>query len=434
MFETTTEMIQAQFFYSGLRPKNKEEIFTRIQELINKEHVTLNVKELTGLYNINLPVFQTELHLGDIIGKGWGKGINRDQAFFSGVFEAIERCSWGYYDTHHPETITASYKELKEKECVIDIPRYLGKPLAEKMTFVSPFQEDIPIKWMAGWSLIHNRKTYVPLCFAFYTDEEKDFYLSATGGLSSGIQISDAILQGLMEIVEHDAYIMSSRSKLVSPQIDLTTITLPEACAIINEITAQQGEMYIYYITNDVGIHAFRAILRFPAHDWLYFSPGLGVNLNPDIALMRSLTECVQGYISTMHGYHSTPMRAKHQFLINSGFSILNAQNFKFWVEPGHNKLDYNSLKNESTQSIPMDLKKASRQILNAVPDTDIIYLDLTNKTLGIPVVKVLVPGLQQATQIPFNFVDRMFTVPQQMQATQAATVPADFYLGMLPH
>ncbi|MCU0290243.1 MAG: YcaO-like family protein, partial [Acidobacteria bacterium] len=109
---------------------------------------------------------------------------NRDQAFFSGVFESIERCSLEYYNNHLPETVTASYRELKETEHVIDVPRSIGKTLSEKMSFVSSFYEEIPIRWIAGWSLVHNCKIYVPLCFIFYTDEEKDFYLNATGGLA----------------------------------------------------------------------------------------------------------------------------------------------------------------------------------------------------------------------------------------------------------
>ncbi|MCU0290242.1 MAG: YcaO-like family protein [Acidobacteria bacterium] len=173
---------------------------------------------------------------------------------------------------------------------------------------------------------------------------------------------------------------------------DLSTIDLPEALSIIEEIKKKQGEIYIYYITNDVGIHTFRSVLHFPSHDWFYLSPGLGVNLNPHIALLRSLTESVQGYVSNMYCYNNTPMRRRHQFLIESGFSILNAQNFKFWLEPGEGKLDYKKFINESSQSITQDLEKAIKFILNAVPGSDIVYIDLTTKKIDIPVIKVIVP------------------------------------------
>jgi ribosomal protein S12 methylthiotransferase accessory factor len=167
------------------------------------------------------------------------------------------------------------------------------------------------LKWTIGFDLISQQACFLPLrsvIFPHTTQNADDDHIrSDTNGLSAGVTILEAIVNGLFEIIERDAI---ARIVPDGPQ-RITASDLPESSALLAKRFADnEVQLSINLCPSPTGVPVFYCISR---DDVLrcssLFCSGSGAHLMPEIALERAITETAQsraGFISSVRFDAST--------------------------------------------------------------------------------------------------------------------------------
>ncbi|MGW3246229.1 TOMM precursor leader peptide-binding protein [Streptomyces sp. NPDC001070] len=144
-----------------------------------------------------------------------------------GVLEGMERLA-GMRARGKRTTVVAPLTELGDD--AID-PRTCGvysDVFYRAQRVVRPFAPDRPIPWVWGYSLRDRRPLLVPEVLAYYHAPgglENRFVQESSNGCASGGSLEEAVLFGLMEAVERDAFLIAWYAGLALPEIDPATST-----------------------------------------------------------------------------------------------------------------------------------------------------------------------------------------------------------------
>lgn len=164
-----------------------------------------------------------------------GKGYTRSQAKVSAIGEAMER----FCGTHSPELCTpdavSKASDLGDR-CFP--PQQLGNysdrqyadrekwnSLGVHYAYIPPKYRDEVIEWTKVYSIIDPSDTrYVPSSGCWYNYPNSVSYLPGdSNGCASGSNYSEAIVQGLLEIVERDSVAIWWYNKLMLPEINISS-------------------------------------------------------------------------------------------------------------------------------------------------------------------------------------------------------------------
>ncbi|MCX4790451.1 TOMM precursor leader peptide-binding protein [Streptomyces sp. NBC_01221] len=155
--------------------------------------------------------------------------------------EGLER----YAGTHRrgrSTPVTGSWNELKADAvdpavCGFYDPRtYRDDPL------VDPFAPDRAIPWEWGWSLRDDRPVLVPSRLVYYSAglAADNFVFECSNGCAIGGCLEEAVLGGLLELVERDAFLNAWYVNARLTEIDLATVGSRTA-AVMAQRAALQG-------------------------------------------------------------------------------------------------------------------------------------------------------------------------------------------------
>jgi ribosomal protein S12 methylthiotransferase accessory factor len=156
-----------------------------------------------------------------------GTHWDRDTALAAALAEAIERYSAAYVPDD--ELVLASASELHGKtpppeRFALFHPR---QHEAQGFPFV-PFTDETVVRWVRGFSLPSGADVYLPaqLVFipkGFACGDETPIGYTTTSGVACGASPEEAILGGLLELVERDAFVITWYNRLSLPLLDCRT-------------------------------------------------------------------------------------------------------------------------------------------------------------------------------------------------------------------
>lgn len=134
-----------------------------------------------------------------------GKGLTTIQAKFSATFELFERLSARYFG--EKKIIRASTSEIGNY--AIDLDSFVNQ-IYNSNTSYEKYTKDTVIDWVWGKSLITGEAKLIPASMVFLSPAvfRGILFNNTSSGLSAGVTVEDAILQGLFELVEHDAWLI----------------------------------------------------------------------------------------------------------------------------------------------------------------------------------------------------------------------------------
>lgn len=91
---------------------------------------------------------------------------------------------------------------------------------------VGRYDRDLPIDWVKGHDLTADRSVLVPKQLVYYgeSDDEQAFVKETSNGCASGSCIEEAILHGILELVERDAFLLAWYGAARLPELD------PDSC------------------------------------------------------------------------------------------------------------------------------------------------------------------------------------------------------------
>ena len=118
---------------------------------------------------------------------------------------------------------------------------------------------------------------------------------------------------------------------------------------------------------------------------------GVGTHLNPEIAVLRALTEVAQSRATQIHGTREDTARA--DFMRKAGYGRMKKINSHYFESEG-NKINLSSIDNNSNISIKKDIDTCIEKLSN-VGLNKILFKDLTRSEIGVNVVRVIIPGAE---------------------------------------
>ncbi|MFE9096909.1 TOMM precursor leader peptide-binding protein [Streptomyces sp. NPDC007264] len=144
---------------------------------------------------------------------------SRDLAYLEG----LER----YAGTHRRRgtlPVVDSWENLREE--ALD-PRTCGEYAPETYRddpAVRPFDPTRAIPWVWGWSLRDERALLVPVRLVHYSAQLRDdgFVFECSNGCATGSCVEEAILHGLLELIERDAFLLHWYGGGAATEIDLS--------------------------------------------------------------------------------------------------------------------------------------------------------------------------------------------------------------------
>ncbi len=195
-----------------------------------------------------------------------------------------------------------------------------------------------------------------------------------------------------MEVVERDAWSIFESKREPKPEIKCENT----GNQIIKDILAmfEQAGVHVKLLnlTADVEITTVAAvsedtILKDPA----LLTLGVGTHLDPEVAVIRALTEVAQSRATQIHGTREDTIRAV--FMRKAGYERMKRIN-SHWFGESTISVELQELKNISGKSFKEDIE-TSKTLLNECGFKDILYIDLTRPEIEIPVVRVIIPGME---------------------------------------
>jgi ribosomal protein S12 methylthiotransferase accessory factor len=243
--------------------------------------------------------------------------------------------------------------------------------------------------------------------------------IADSNGNAAGSSLEDAVLQGLLELVERDAVALWWYNRSRVPSVDLDAFGDPWIDELREVYTGLRREVWVLDITSDFGIPAMVAVSGRTDREPGEFMFGFGAHFDPRVALRRALTELNQLMPAVLDdGPDGVPGCGDLDLV--RWWSVATRSNQPYLVpDPGeHPRVpgDYN-------YAACQDLLEDVAAIQNKVESLgmELLVLDQTRPDIGLPVVKVIVPGMRHfwARFAPGRLYDVPVRLGRQAQPTR---------------
>lgn len=330
-----------------------------------------------------------------------GKGMTDAQAKASALCEALERIS-GVYRGDEPVR-RASYRELGEEAVQLDACQHFSASQYEQREEINrqeinfyyvpePFDEEAVIDWTPVWSLTGKRFRYLPTEYCYYSYPEASFAIGNSNGNASGNTLEEAVLQGFFELVERDCVALWWYNRLPRPGVDLGSFGEPYYKELKEEYRRMGREMWALDLTSDLGVPTFAALSCQADGSGGHVMFGFGTHLDPKIALSRAVTEMNQSLsILDVVKRGQAPLEDKTTL---KWLKEATKENQPYLAPdltvPTKQLTDYSQPFHEDI----LDDIECCRGIIEEL-GMEMLVLDQTRPDIGMPVVKVIVPGLR---------------------------------------
>ena len=349
------------------------------------------IADITDLDRIGLPIYTAIRPTAEdgAVSIYGGKGITKDHAKASAMMEGFERYSAERQDSD--ETIIASLSEIEEFGEYID-PKSLNLPKEFEKKDIS----DLSLEWSKSIDLISNREYYIPTNAIYHPyiskDDSQSLFKSNTNGLASGNILEEAILHGIFEIIERDAWSIFELTHKNYAQIDISSIENEIIIDIIEKFESEGIKIKLMDFTADIKIPTIAA----SADDTItkdagLLTLGMGTHLDPEVAILRALTEVAQSRATQINGAREDTVRA--DFAREAGYERMKRIN-KFYFRDEEEKIKLSDIENKSTSSITKDIEIVKNELMDNDIDK-ILYVDLTRPELDVSVVRVIIPEME---------------------------------------
>ena len=315
------------------------------KELLEKFAIS-RVADLTGLDRIGVPVYCCERVLSESIAIHSGKGLTAEASRAGTILEAIE-----FEAAEHP---SGPYKVAS----ALQIPADDRLPLEDCFPVRSSIVNDLtPLAWEEVTNVQNGASTLIPsdLIWLVYriTDQPLMHLQMGSNGLASGGTLEDAILSGLYEIIERDAWSLNQYLLDNCGMLPIRTplINLPERLeTLVRKIEAANLKLHLFEITTDYAVPVYLAILLDRSGNCAGTFAGYGCHLNAEIAAVRAITEAIQGRACYISGARDDLFR--RQFLLMKRMNQEKLDTMFSEMEAGalvieHRALDFPDVKSE---------------------------------------------------------------------------------------
>jgi oxazoline/thiazoline synthase len=337
-----------------------------------------------------------------------GKGMSALQARTSALCEALERYSGvfrGNERRQHVQFGALGDAAIHPNACLnFSQAQYehrrpwSGDP---RDWVPEPFDESREVDWSPVWSLTESRFKYLPTACCYYgypLCAGHEFARADSNGCAAGITLEDAILQGFLEVVERDSMAIWWMNRLRRPAFDLSSFPEQRFGALQEYYNRLGRGLWVLDITADFGIPAAVAVSIVQGEKQPDLLLGAGAHFDPMLAVARALTELNQALPSAL---------AKRNRVADKS-SPVETFLYPDADTPGKRYGDFPIL---ASHDLRDDVETCVR--LARKRGLEVLVLDQTRLDVGLPVVRVVVPGMRHFW--PRKGPGRLYEVPVKM-------------------
>ena len=334
-----------------------------------------------------------------------GKGVTPLEARVGALCEAAER----YSAARHGDelAIKASYRSLAGQaihpdSCQLfherqfrDRRRWNAAHSAFQRV-CEPFDERAVREWTPVWSLTERTHRMLPTELLYFNLGRggSGQLLADSNGNAAGSSLEDAIVQGFLELVERDAAALWWYNRTRQPGIDLGSFDEPWIGQLLARYGALGREVWALDLTSDLGVPVVAALSRHPGVPGGRIVFGFGAHFDPRLALRRALTELGQLFGGLLGGDSDVNRRTDDPDLEAWWAMCAKQEPDYLFPDPHCAPITAGDHPYTPTADLLDDVEAITA--LTRAHGLDLLVLDQTRPDLGIPAVKVIVPGLRQ--------------------------------------
>lgn len=383
----TVHRAAKRFFLGTHRTATPEETLARISPHFARCGIT-RLADVTGLDRLGIHTVLGHRPNSPTLSGSAGKGFSLAAATVSAAMEAIE--------FHHAETMKLPYVEASWNDLPVDARIPVDRLPGTKN---GAFRPDRPEFWTWGWDLMSGRTIAAPwTAVGLYSNPVarpglRSFYAMGTNGLASGNHILEAVAAGLYEVIERDSVAcwryVGEALRWATPRVDLSTIDAPSVRDLLERFDKAGIVPLLFDVTTDMGVPTYMAMVYDRDARKTGIHRGYGSHLEPAVAMCRALTEAVQSRLVLIAGSRDDFFRRD---LIRNQNADGTAEIAALESTPA--LVDGRRHANLSTPTFEGDIALLL-DVLRRSGIGQALVFDLTQPEMGIPVVRVVVPGLE---------------------------------------
>jgi len=282
-----------------------------------------------------------------------------------------------------------------------------------------PFSPDLKCHWVWGYSLIRNQPTLVPEQLVYYLDHRKghrSFVQECSNGSAAGSCPEEAILHGLLELIERDTFLLVWNARLAPPRIDPWSIQHRETILLVERLFREAWDLHLFDTRLDIPVPSVMGYerRRDGALGTLVFAAG--ASLNPEEAIRATICEIatyVNGFSQRVESELDTLRAMAKDFSIIRGlgdhanlYGLPEMEHHAAFLQRGQRCESVDAVYRSYRKRMPrgLDLKQDVQYLLTSLRaiGLDVIVVDQTSPEqarLGLCTFRCIVPGL-----IPIDF------------------------------
>jgi ribosomal protein S12 methylthiotransferase accessory factor len=362
------------------RTRSPEDTYEIIRDLVGPAGIT-RVADITGLDRLGIPVFsciRPDAAEGAISVYN-GKGATGIAARVSAIMEGLERYS---AELHDRNPVISTYGQISHEY-----------PAVYPSDLILPAQSDPnePVPWISSYDIMNNQEVMVPAQAVFHPLPRTMGRLvrTNTNGIASGNTLEEAVFHGLCEVIERDAWSLAEAANHGGPVI--TDIENETINGLLNRFTDAGVEVTLRDISSDIGLPTVAAVADdVTLRDPTLLCIGMGTHAVPEIAVLRALTEAAQSRATQIHGAREDTQEGHMKRQI--GYDRTKRLNKK-WFANGQ-EITISDMYAFRSDDFLEDITYTLDQLSNSGIES-VIITDLTRPEIGVPVVRVVIPGLE---------------------------------------
>ena len=345
--------------------------------------------------------------------KSAGKGSTRAQSEVSALCEAIERYSGAYHGDEirvrrrftdfsdsegaiHPNEVQLFSDHQLDNASAINAKGHPYNIIPNR------FDPDALIDWTPVFSLSERRHRYLPTAMLYFgiapEHEGSGGQIADSNGCAAGNTLEEAILQGFFELVERDAFAIWWYNRLRMPRVDLASFDDAFIASAEDYYAGQARELWLLDLTSDLSVPAFVALSRRAGGETEDIIYGAGAHFDPRLAALRAICELNQCLT-----WLPRPGARDGKPMIDDPVALAWWKTARLtecdWLAPSEDAAP--SMASNYPASGRMDTREDVEQVIELLKDRglELLVLDQTRPDIGLPVARVLVPGLRHFWQ-----------------------------------
>lgn len=365
------------------------------KDQIKKIGVT-RIADITNLDRLGIPIFSAirPSAAPGAISIYSGKGSTEQRARISAIMESFERClaerpglNANIAGNISAPALVESYLNARENCTALD---------PDALILSQPYNPSSLLEWVGAYDLLNKEEVFVSANAVYHPYDSpgqcQKLFLSNTNGLASGNVLEEAILHGLLEVIERDAISTAQFTRDLGKEIVLT-----EEDGYLYELARKFKDagidLKIWLVPTDTGIPTIiAAIDDVKLKDPALLVMGAGSHLKPEIAVARAITEAAQSRVVQIQGAREDTDR--EGFIRSVGYDRMKRLNW-FWFEEGE-KISLSEVQDLSKKSPAENIDVILEKLKGLVER--VLVVDLSREEVAVPVVRVIIPGFELFT------------------------------------